>query len=980
MRLLVVVLVVGAFAVAGLVRAQEVAIAAPPDRFVAPGGFATLVFRLEAVAALEVDVTATVDVGWTVLRPPGRVALEAGRSTPVAVTIEVPGDAAAAARAAVRLEAVGPGGSSERVVVLTVTERLEVALQAPAEHTLGGDALEAAVTNGGNVEERATVELLRDGALLDRRALVLAPGAREVARFEPTTEGLHVVVLTTERGTEVRRSVRVLRFGTGLDAPFALAAEATATLGTSGRRALAFGVKGALSDFVTVDARVDAAAWTRSYALGEGPGWAVRAGAGWRDPFGLALPTDPGLAARWEGGAWGVAAHAGWAGADRFGGSVSLAWRAGTTELAVGGGVRAAAPVLALRLATAPRPDTELLATAGLRAGSLDAALRADVTEGAASSRLTVEVRDVLGPAARLDVGLRHRVVGSELYADGTVPIGGVATWAGRVGFRAAPATPLPGTFEVAGQFGTAESFARVGYRGDVGGGWRAGAAGGVRGDVLGFGVTFDASLARSGADPIDLDARLAYRPATGTWGGRVGAQARFATEPADVALAFGWDLAERDVAVGAVVAWTGGPWSVELDATVGLGYAAAGAGRWRADVALSSAYAFDLAVPEALVAAAGGRRSGILEGRAATDAGGPLAGVVVRVGRFRAATDEVGAYRLELPPGRYDVEVDLATVPIAYRLLAAPRASVEVALRSTTRFDVPVARTTALRGRVLEDRDGDGVADEPALPVVARVRLTDAEGLVRAVATDAAGAFELRGLPAGAVRWEVFDLPLGASVVGEGAAELVLEPGEPADLTILVRPVPTEVVSFGGAALRVRSVAAEVARVPPGAAPLVRVELAGAADAVVVEVGSRELALERDGSGWVGRVPVPATAVAGVLPFTVVARAGDAAATRRDQLVVDPEAAALEASAAGPVRPGADLALEVVAYFDAVSVVADGAFGPVAFAEVARGRWTARLAVPADAPDAVVELAIAAVDRDGAMRTTAVRFRVLAP
>jgi hypothetical protein len=501
-----------------------------------------------------------------------------------------------------------------------------------------------------------------------------------------------------------------------------------------------------------------------------------------------------------------------------------------------------------------------------------------------------------------------------------------------------------------------------------------------VRLDALGFGVTFDGSLARTGADPIDLDARLDYRPATGRVGGRVGAQARFATDPFDVALAFGWDLAERDVAVGAVGTWTDGPWSLELDATVGYGFGPNDAGRWRADVALSGTYAFELAVPDFVADLAGGRRSGALEGRATTASGEPLAGVVLRVGRFRAVTDDAGAYRLDLVPGRYDVEVDVATVPIAYRLSGATRASVEVGLRTTTTFDVAVARTTVLRGRVLEDRDGDGVADAPARPVAARLRVIDGDGLGRIVVADAAGAFEVRGLPAGAARVEVFDLPLGASVVGDVARDLVLQPGSPEDLTILVRPVPAQVATFGGGALRVRSVASEAPRVPPGSAPLVRVEVAGAADGVVFEVGAERVPLERDGSGWIGRVPVPATAGAGVLPFLVVARSGDEVAERRAQVVVDPEAPLLDASGDGPVRAGAALRLDVVAYFAAASVAVDGPFGAIELAEGAPGRWTGVLDVPADAPDAVAELAITAFARDGAVASVAYRFRVLAP
>jgi len=980
MRPLAVLFLVLAAAIGGPALAQGLSIAAPPDRFVASGDFATLVFRVEAVAVADVEITVTVDSGWTVLRPPGRRSLEAGRSSPIAVTIEVPSAVAAGTRGEVRFVVDAPDGRVERVVVLTVTERVDVALQAPSDYTIGTGGFEVVVANGGNVEERAALELRRDGVLLDRQLLVLAPAARELARFDPAEEGLVQIVLTTERGDELRRSLRVLRFGTGLDAPYVLSGEVGATAGTSGRSAFVVDLRGAVSDFVTVDARVDAANWTRSYALAEAASWSVRLGAGWRDPFGLTLPSDPGVSARWDGRAWGVAAHAGWVGDDRFGGSVSVGWSTGGTAVAGGLGLRDGVPTVALRGTATPRPGMVWVATAGSRGGVLGGTLQLDVREGQADGRFSVAAQDLTGVASRVDLGARLRARAAEVYADGTVPIGASAAWAGRLGFRDAPISPLAGTVEIAAQVGTSASFARVGYRTEIAAGWRTGVTGGVRFDLDGFGVTFDASVTRAGADPIDLDARLDYRPATGRFGGRVGAQARFVTDPVDVALAFGWNLSERDVATGAVLAWSDGPWSWELDATVGLGYASDGPARWRADVALSSAYAFDLSVPESLVAAAGGRQSGVLEGRAATDAGEPLAGVVVRVGRFRAVTDDAGAYRLELVPGRYDVEVDVTTVPIAYRLLAETRASIEVGLRTTEAFDIPVTRTTALRGRLLEDRDGDGVADDPVRPVAARVRVIDADGLGRSVVVDAVGGFELRGLPAGAVRIEVFGLPLGASVVGEGSTTLVLEPGVPADVTILVRPVPTQVATFGGGALRVRSVVAEVARVPPGAAPLVRVEVAGDVDEVAFAVGGERVSLQRDEGGWVGRVAVPASAGAGVWPFVVVARSGDTVVERRDQLVVDPDAPLLDASADGPVRAGAALELGVIVYAEAVSVMADGPFGAVTFVEAEPGRWAGVLAVPADAPDAVVELAVSITTVDGVVAATPLRFRVLAP
>jgi hypothetical protein len=557
MRPLALFLLILVAAVGGAARAQGVSIAAPPDRFVAPGGFVTLVFRVAAVAAVDVEISVAVDTGWMVLRPPGRRALEAGRSTPIAVTIEVPSAAAAATRGEVRFVVDAPDGSVERVVVLTVTERIDVGLQAPAEYTIGSDGLEVVVTNGGNVEERAALELRRDGVLLDRRVLVLAPDAREIARFDPAEEGLFQLVLTTERGGELRRSVRVLRFGTGLDAPYVLGGEVGATIGTSGRSAFVVDLRGALSDFVTVDARVDAAAWSRSYAVAEATSWSVRLGAGWRDPFGLTLPADPGVSARWDRDAWGVAAHAGWLGDDRFGGPSPWDGRPARRPWpAAWGSAMGPRPLRSAPRRRRPRAST----CSGPRvSGMARMALRCRRTCATdwPTHGSTLTGHDLTGAASRVDLSVRHRVGPAEVYADGTVPIGPSAAWPGRVGFRDAPdlAARRHGRGRRAGGDERVVRPRRVphrGRRGVAGGdhGWGALRRGWVRRHLR--------CLDRAGRrDPIDLDARLDYRPATGRVGGRVGAQARFATIRWTWPSRFGWDLSRarrRDGRGGRVV------------------------------------------------------------------------------------------------------------------------------------------------------------------------------------------------------------------------------------------------------------------------------------------------------------------------------------------------------------------------------------------------------------------------------------------
>jgi hypothetical protein len=905
------------------------------------------------------------------------VNLPANETVPIALTVEVPSDAPAGALGRVALRVAGPNETVERIVELSVTERIDVTLQVPTEVTIGPDGLEVEIINAGNVTEAATVELRRDGASLDLRDVELEPNASVAVRFGLVEEGLHEVLVTTERGAAVRGTVRVRRFGSPADAAFALQADVAAALGTSGRRALVFGLQGALSDFTTVDARVDGGAWDRSYAEARGAVWTVRLGSGWRDPYGLRLPGDLGLGAVWSQGRWSAAGQAGWLGEDRFGAAMAAAWYGDGAEAAGAIGVRAGRPVLAARWEAAPNEAVSLLVTGQLRAGVLDTSLRADLVEDEASSRIDLEGRDLIGPTARISFGVRHRLAGSEVYGEATAPLTEEGAWQGRLGLRETLITPLPGTLDLAAEWGTAESFARLGYRSEFLAGWRGGATAGVRQDDDGFGVTLDLITGRTGTDPIDLDARLLYAPATGVIDGQLGARTRFLVTPLDLALALGWDLGERDVALGSVLSWSDDTWSLALDATVGVGYAETAL--WRADVSLSSTYTFDLPVPDAFVTLAGGRRVGALEGRVATEAGEGLANVVLSVGQYRALTDVHGRYRLELTPGRYAVSVDVATVPVAYRLMGATRSEVEVALRATATFDVPVALGSALTGRLLEDRDGDDLADEPARGVVARVLVTDAEGLSRTAVSDAEGRFEIRALPPGTIRIEFFDLPQGASVVDGAKRSLDLTPGVAEGVEFVIRSAPTAVRSFGGSALRIRAVDLEVVRVPPGAAPVVRVEVVGEPHAVDVVTSAGAVDLVAIDGIWIGRVPVPSDAEAGVLPFTVRARSAAGDVERRGQFVVDLDAPIVVVTGDAPVRPGGVLLIEVTSYAVAVAVNASGPFGEVRLLEGEPGRWSGELIVPHDASDAVVELDVRVVDGAGREFAETYRFRVLA-
>ena len=547
-------------ALGGAGYAQGVSIAAPPDRFVAPGGFVTLVFRVEATAAVEVEVAVAVDAGWVVLRPPGRLALEAGRSTP-----DRRNHRGAQRR---RRPACGSRCASKSTAPGVHVERVVGADRHRARGRRPPGARGAHARRRG-LEVVVDQRRQRRGAA--RRwscattarswtggASLLAPGAREVARSTRPTEGLHRWCLTTERGDggAAQRARPALRHGPGRAVRPRRRGRPRRSA-RRGRRALDVRRRrGALSDFVIVDARVDARVrGARSYALVEGDVVVgARAAPGGRTRSGCSCPSTRGVGS-WTGDA-----------VER-GGVRRLARRRpvrrrGVRRVGVRrdrGGRRPGRPRRGRRRsACAPRRrrgrGSSCSATAGLRGRALGAALQAGRAPRAGRLAGHREGADLRAPRRGWTSASATASADTEVYADGTVPIG---AWRLRVRSRRLPrrcrSRRSPARSSSRRRRAPARRFLRGGYRTEVGGGWRGGDHGRDARGRAGVRVTFDARSGPAGADPIDVDARFDYRPATGRVGGRVGARARFAAEPVDLSLAFGWDLGERDVAVGAV-------------------------------------------------------------------------------------------------------------------------------------------------------------------------------------------------------------------------------------------------------------------------------------------------------------------------------------------------------------------------------------------------------------------------------------------
>lgn len=961
-------------ALTAMAQAQLPVVLAPADRFVAPGEFVTLVFRLEAALPLPVEVTAASASGWRILRQPGAVALSPERSVPVAVTVEVPADALALSRDRILLEVAAAAGRVQSAVTLTVSERVNLVLEAPREVTLTPEGFRVVIANRGNTLAEVALRLLRGSEELEVRERLLPPGGRLEEAVTVPDEGVYTLELVGERGLEARQTVRVIRFGVPPPEPFRLSAELTGGLSLAGSWQSGLRLTGPLSDVSTLDARLELPSWQRSFAELTLDRLSVRVGGGWRDPFGLDLPGDVGLAGSLRHDGWGVAAALGWLGEDRFSGVVAGAWTPPGYRVAGALGLRAGLPLAQLR---AEVPG--LVAALKHRAGGTALALTGEADGRPGRWQFGLGALDLGLSTARLAAQADYRQDTAAVYLDAALPLASEASLRGRIGLSAPLAAALPGQLRLGAQLGAQESFLRLAYQAELTGGWRSGNALGLRYDAVGLGLELDSSVTRSADDYLNLEARLVYYPGVAELDGRLGLRYQRTVAPFTLAFAGGWNLGEESLGASVALGWQEGPWRATLSTSLAYGYAPALTERWSLGAAFGGGYTVAVEVPPEVVAAAGGRRLGVLEGR--VQAGDrPLPGVTVTVGRYRFASDADGRFSAELPPGRYLVAVDLGTVPLAYRLLTR-EIEVEITAKQVTAVTVEVVLTTALRGRVLEGRAEDGVPDDPARGVVARLLLTDAEGLRRTLLTDEEGAFEVRGLLPGPVELQLVELPLGASVVGDDRKVIELLPGVPAEVTFVVQPLVPRVLAFPAQALRIRSVEVEAERVPPGAAPLVRVELQGEADRVEVVTADAVHELVPVQGIWSGRVAVPLHTPPGVYGFTVRARAADAEVTRRGQLVIDPTSTALELTSSAPVRPGEDLRVTATTYFQADAVTVRQPFGEdLVLVEEAPGRWATTLRVPAGAEDAVYTLNVRAVTADGRAYEGELRFRVLVP
>lgn len=989
------VILMAVAAVLGLALAST-SIVAPPDRLVTPDEFTTLVFRVTSSEGAEAVVRAETLEGWDVLRQPGRVALAGRVPTPVAITVRVPATAAAGSAERVRLAVETPHDRVVAEVRLAVAEVRALRLDAPDPLVLDGGAARLTVTNVGNVDVEAELALRRNGAQVDlARAFVAARQSSDLV-VEPTDAGLYELVLEGGAST-VQRLVRIVRYGSPTPTPMELAGS-LALRGTSDRAPLQaeLRLQGPLSDFVSLDTHASSRV-RRSYAelrgvdpLSNGDdarSWRVRLGSTGPPPYRLTLPSLRGALVEEDEGGWGLAAAVG-NDESTLGAYVAARRRFAPAPesravLAIGGGsgphgpqaaVRAELEGVGLRAVTDARyRDEELDWGAGLE--------RIDPRDGTAV-RAEASVFGVFGPRPGFSIEASARAVTrDELYAGLRAALNGLdASWA--VGADLGLPGIVPGRLSQQLQLGSDASRALLRHDLALDSGWQTQTAFGIVADRDARALELSGSWVRVLGPSNVLQAFGALRRdlRDGTVNGELTASADLQLDPATLRGSARWLPASNLLETTLGASWQVDPVGLALDLALDVDDAGT---RFRAS--LEASYAFGLAVPERIVEAAGGRRLGTLE-LLVSSGNVPLAGIEIEVGRYRARTGADGVATLRVSPGRYDVRLDVSSLPVGYALSAVGPRATEVTVGATTPIRFDVERTAAIQGRLLEDANADGIADQPERGVEARLLLVDAESLVRVLPSDAQGRFVARGLPPGRHELRPVDLPLGSSVVGGSTVVLSLSAGEVAEPVLLVRPVTASARSFGGAMLRVRSIEPHADRVPPGASPLVTVMLSGNADTVTLRMADREIPMRAEGPGWQARLPLADGLSAGLASFTVTARNSESESRRESRLIVDPSIPLVELDALGPVAPGErlELRLRALAEVRQASATSPAMSGtaplPLAPTDPSGGSLAATVPIAADRADAVYDVVVTGTLADGSPFEVSAPFRVLAP
>ncbi|XOB98746.1 hypothetical protein ACMC9I_01235 [Deinococcota bacterium DY0809b] len=845
------VLWVALLLVAQLAGAQGVQVerASPAVKTAAPGHTVTHVFALQGSGTVQVRLTS--EHGWPLLTRERTIALEAGRPYYFPVTLRVPEGVPAGTRDRLRLQA--DGASADAFTEVAYAPGLEAHWPAEVAYVppFGRFALE--VANTGNGADVVLVRLLTlQGVPVYQARLPLEPGERRELRVTAAEPRVLRVVVRLERGGLEREGYLAVQPARAKgDGAFRLLGRLGAAYRYPGDLSFSLGAAGPLSDFT-------------HFSLGAGyaPGGS---------PAGV-------LGFSWDGGFLSAA----------FGPSYGLAL--GLFEGAVSTQIALSGPVWRGSMNFDVSGRGYGFGAAALLDEDPSLRLRADLATGKGKAA-------TFRPGT-LTASLTLRPFRPQLNGDLAYGFS-YRDWPMRLqgGFTGVPAAPVefhfsadvnPEPFSVGG---------RLTWTGLGVDDWGlAAASSSERLDLdLPLAVTFGAAagpdrlraFARSRLDlpapwsDLSAEARAGYQSGRWTFTLSGGSEASAAEGLALVQLdgQLGWPLDENEVKLGlraggsylrtrADLAWA--PWKPRFRTALALELPAGGAllraradREWyagRTSLGLGAEVPLVLEVPAAVTRLFGGRNVGIVAGEVRVEGPARLReGLVVRAGGREARTDAEGRFRLEVPPGRYTVEVVEARLP-AVLVPVRGRVEVEVGLKRTVRAELVLAARSVLEGRVR-------VVVEPGRELPPRrfaVSIEDALGRRTSLFTDPGGAFTVPALAPGRYTVRLLEdlLPDGWEALVP-AATVLLRPGETARVELAVRP-PLRKVYTGGS-VQILEVRPEADRVPPGSAPLVEVRLRGAANRVVVTLQDRIAgillpAAEEEGL-WRGRLHVPVDA-----------------------------------------------------------------------------------------------------------------------
>lgn len=606
---------------------------------------------------------------------------------------------------------------------------------------------------------------------------------------------------------------------------------------------------------------------------------------------------------------------------------------------------------------------------------SLRASERSEVTSSTAS--FSVQANDLFLPHGQLTTSASYSDSDATLYGSLTAPIGPDAPWRARGGAVLRLPWRLPGDLFLGMQGGTDESYVHLVYSSVSRSGWQTADQVGVTSDTNGFGVGTKLSVTYVAARQSNLggDIDLTYYPGSGRTTGRASARYASALGPASLSVGSTWDLASSTLSAGGTLTWNDSPW--QLEGTANASYDTA-LGTLSAALGLSAHVDIDVEVPGAIVGAAGGRRLGTLRGRLHAGAKG-VAGVEIHVGHYTVRTGPDGTFSVQLPPGPVHVALDLASLPVQYQTVGKLDRTIEVVAKQSARVDFPVEESAGIRGVVLFDADGDGQPDSPARPAGGTVTLHAANGGSQTKAVDQNGGFAWRGLLPGKATVVLSNLPLGQQAEGAPIQTITLRAGDVKQVVFLVRPASASATVFEAQHLRIRKIQVEAVTVPPGAAPLITVEVQGQASSVSLESGKTRHSLTLENGTWTGRIPIPLDTAAGVFPYVVAAQSGSTTATRQGQLMVDESADAVTVSVSGQTVAGGSLTVDLEVLLNARSVSVQLPFtGAVPAVVRSPGHWQARVRLPPTTGTGRYALSYAVIADDGRRLTGSQQLKIV--